>query len=475
MANKHTAFWLALLAQDRDAGHRARLWNGYLGWKLPPKIKGEGEPQSSLPQLVVDPPDGGWPELTQEEHEILETIAKEHGGYPEYTEGLLMNFSGHTFSDTVNFSGLIMIGSNFNSVRFKCTGVLFDETRFYGQAEFRKATFEGIVHWHNARFNAPVSFAGSCFKQEALFLDVEFRSEASFIGVEFERGVMFNDSKFEEKYFPKNTTIPRLVDFRNAKFMAETFFRRVLFGNDENAYSPGLKPERLADFSGAEFRATTDFRRAIFNGAPAFFETTLHEDTDFSGIDWEKAETDRHWVDYAIRAWERLELIMSKLEKPLDRYQFFRLKMRARRRADGRFLKGVNWLFETIADYGWGVERAFSWWLGHWLVASLILLANTCFGTTTDAVTEIFEPARSGTAAEWWKLPLAALGTGFANAHAFLFLTANGGYLEKCRKLLEDNDAWSLLTVGVGTVEAVLGPILLFLLLLTLRNRFRLA
>ena len=271
---------------------------------------------------------------------------------------------------------------------------------------------------------------------------------------------MFNGSKFEEKYFPENSTVPLLADFRNTKFMAETSFRRVLFGNDENAYSSGLQPERLVDFSGAEFRATTDFRRAIFGGAPAFFNTTLHEDTDFSHIDWAKAETGRHWVDYTIRAWERLELIMSKLEKPLDRHRFFRLKMRARRQVDSRFLRAVNWLFETVADYGWGVGRAFSWWLGHWLIASLLLLANTCFGATTVA---------------WWKLSLAALGTGFANAHAFLFLTANNGYLAASRKLLEDNDAWGVLTVGVGTVEAVLGPIFLFLLLLTLRNRFRLA
>ena len=73
---------------------------------------------------------------------------------------------------------------------------------------------------------------------------------------------------------------------------------------------------------------TTDFRKAIFGGAPAFFNATLHEDTDFGGVDWKKAETSNISVDYAIRAWERLELIMSRLEKPLDRHLFFRLKMR---------------------------------------------------------------------------------------------------------------------------------------------------
>ena len=31
IANEHTEFWLALLDLNEDAGHRIRLWNGYLG------------------------------------------------------------------------------------------------------------------------------------------------------------------------------------------------------------------------------------------------------------------------------------------------------------------------------------------------------------------------------------------------------------------------------------------------------------
>ncbi len=461
MANEHTAFWLALLDQSRDIDQRTRLWNGYLGWKLPPRIKEEEKPQRSWPKLVVDPPDGGWPELTGEEHDILEALAKEHGGYPEFMNPRpYMDFAGHTFTDKADFSGLILINSNFDEARFEGEVEFSDTTRFYAQSWFNKAVFAGSLHCHKAQFDAPVSFVGARFKQGAYFTSVEFRGGAYFTDVVFEGQVMFNDSKFEERYFSWGMTASHLADFTNAKFLASTSFREVLFGNDESVYSRRIWPERRADFSGAEFMAATDFRGAVFGGVPAFFDTTLHEDTDFGRIDWEKAETKNISADYAIRAWERLELIMSKLEKPFDRHQFFRLKMRARRRADGRFLKVVNWLFETVADYGWSVGRAFSWWLGHWLVASLILLTNTCFGATTVV---------------WWKLSLAALATGFSNAHTFLFLTANGGYLEKGRKVVEDNDAWGLLTVGVGAAEAVLGPVFLFLLLLTLRNRFRLA
>lgn len=74
---------------------------------------------------------------------------------------------------------------------------------------------------------------------------------------------------------------------------------------------------------------------------------------------------------------------------------------------------------------------------------------------------------------EQWRFAWAALGTGFANAHAFLFLAADGGHLEAQRVLLEQHDTYGILA-PLGTVEAVLGPILLFFLLLTLRNRFRL-
>ena len=111
----NAAFWLALLAQGQDMDQRARLWNGYLGWKLPPRIKGECEPQSGWPQLVVRPPDGGWPELTEEEKEIMEALAEQHGGHPEYNRDY-MNFSGRTFCEGVDLSGLILIRANFGEL-----------------------------------------------------------------------------------------------------------------------------------------------------------------------------------------------------------------------------------------------------------------------------------------------------------------------------------------------------------------------
>ena len=174
---------------------------------------------------------------------------------------------------------------------------------------------------------------------------------------------------------------------------------------------------------------------------------------------WVRVAADRIQPNYAVRAWERLELIMSQLEKPLDRHRFFRFKMRARRRLDGHLLKAMNWIFEFTSDYGWGIQRALLTWLIHWTGFALLMFLSAAL-----------QPSEIN----WWKTGLAALTTGFANAHAFLGLNRSSGFLATSRQLLERLDSLGLVP-AVEIVQTVLGPIVLFLLLLTIRNRFRLA
>ena len=321
MANKHTEFWLALLDYSHDKDQRARFWNGYLGWKLPSKIKENKAPKGNRPKLCVAPPEGGWPELTEEEQRVIEILAERHGGQPEYSFDY-MNFSDRIFSGALDLSGLILIGSNFSRTTFKGQVTLSDKTWFYVEAWFHEATFESGLYCDGAWFETSVSFAGACFKTGANFINANFMDGASFAGVVFEGSTQFNYSRFVETYDSRGWIRICLVDFRNAKFMAKTSFQGVVFGNDDSAVSGTRWPERRADFTDAEFATTTKFSDAVFSGPPAFFNTILHEDTDFGGIDWGKAETDNVSVDYAIRAWERLELMMSKLEKPLDRHRF---------------------------------------------------------------------------------------------------------------------------------------------------------
>ena len=135
MANKHTAFWLALLNGNHDSDHRARLWNGYLGWKLPPKVKGEDATRAGWPQLIVDRPQGGWPDLSDDDKNMLDELASANGGHPQFTREY-MDFSGHAFSGPADFSQLILVYSSFNDARFADEVRFTEETRFYAQSWF---------------------------------------------------------------------------------------------------------------------------------------------------------------------------------------------------------------------------------------------------------------------------------------------------------------------------------------------------
>ena len=462
MANEHTDFWLALLASERDMDQRVRLWNGYLGWKLPPSVKGKREPSKGGPQVTVSPPNGGWPELTKKEYEKIDTLAGQFGGHPQFGH-CYMDFSDQVFPDKIDFSGLQFFDVNFDRTVFHGDVKFSDNTQFYFSASFCNAIFNGRFVCTRSRFDARVYFDSSRFTQFADFMGVEFMGGASFANVTFEGRVMFDDSRFVEKYFAEWIAPMWLVNFRSTKFMGMTSFREVLFGSDETAYSRRVWPERRVDFTDATFKTTTDFRKATFGAAPAFFNAELHEDTSFGRINWSKADTENVPSDYAIRAWERLELIMSKLEKPFDRHQFFRLKMLAKRRSDGFLLKVMNWLFEKTSDYGWGVRQALIWWFGHMVVGALV-----------QAIAAV--AVRSWVEIGHWLIIWNSLLLSLANSLAFLRLGSENGYLSgPYETFMKTADQAAWIFNAVGTVQVILGPVMLFLVLLTLRNHFRLA
>ena len=455
MASQKRRFWLGLFSLSDDPDRRARLWNGYLRGHLPAKTM---EPPDTGPGWHVEAPVGGWPQLTTSEQHSIDELAKQYGGHPRFGRDY-MDFSGHGIDEELDLSGLHLVFCKFDKVRFGGPVTASETTRVFGDSSFSDCVFEYRPSFDEASFHAPINFTGSVFKRGASFIGTRFAAGASFSGAVFEDYVWFNDSRFRSHYFSGGMVPQILTSFNGAQFLGGTSFREVEFGNRDWVNPRGLVPQRMVDFTGAKFKGPTTFWGTVFVGPPAFFETELHEDTDFEQAEWLGVGGEHPHQPYAVRAWERLELMMSKLEKPLDRHRFFRMKMKARRRIDGRFLGLLNWLFEKTSDYGWSVRRAGTWWLAHWTVGGLVLSMSL----TSDA--RDLAPCRS---------LAASLATSFANAHAFLGLAGDERYLAPYREYLKENALSSVVEV-VGTVEVILGPMLLFLLLLTIRNRFRLA
>ncbi len=196
MPNDYTAFWCALLDYARTQDRGARLWNGYIGWKLPPGMRTE-TPRSRWPHDFVPPPPDGWPELTESERSELDVLARQHGGHPGWNSLPLMDFSGRRFASHVILSELTLIGASFSKVRFH-DEVRLERSRFFTWASFEEATFEASADFQEAYFESRVSFDRVQFSGRADFASVEFNGGAAFDGAVFQRHVDFNDSKFVE-------------------------------------------------------------------------------------------------------------------------------------------------------------------------------------------------------------------------------------------------------------------------------------
>ena len=408
-----------------------------------------------------------------------------------------MDFSDHTFDDDVSFSGRILVNASFKGTKFhsladfRCATFVgpsdFNNSHFNRRCRFDDVAFENTVYFKNATFMETTVFVRTAFKVAAhfdgsRFLPIPAPNECPLGGVGFGNAGFASDASFEGAQFnvPCNfeeTKFYGNITFRTSTFLEKASFQRTIFEHNTDFSSAAFKRE--ANFNDASFKSTTYFRCSIFLEPPRFFETTLHEDTDFNGVDWHKAEScympswlskftcgdtknaavsDLVDASSAIQAWDRLALVMSKLEKLPERHNFYRLRMRAQRKRDGwGILSFANLLFDMCSDYGWSIRRALLWWSLHYIAVGLLLyfqtnsVAERCASVLADSLL-----------------------VSFSNAHAFLGLASPGGYLYESRQCVVAAVPDIYVLNVVGAIQSIIGPILLFLLLLTLRNRFRL-
>ena len=486
MAGEHTEFWLALLELGDNTEDRKRNWNAYLARRTPRALmvsiqymlRAMGEEDMAKWMLVS-------PDLDSVTQAKFERLALEHSGHPDlpadpnFVGPAVMDFSGHTFERDVSFAGRLLLFSDFDNASFG-ENADFRNTVFGGTASFRKTAFRGARpgiengnRFDGAIFGNTVWFKGATFTHTVHFSKAKFRSGAYFDGAGFQRppgGALFERCDFKSEASFKNAHFVVAAGFAHSTFRDRAVFQEATF-------------DQHAGFNNAKFMAETSFRKALFRTPPRFFEAVLYEDTDFGDVNWDRAEASysRSWwkthfvcglnkqdkghagnSDDAVRAWDRLALIMNQFEKPHERHTFYRLRMRAQRQPGKTdLLSIVNWLFDFTCDYGWGLRRAFGLWAGH-MALGAIVLACGALGAPCSA--------EHSCGPAWGKSLLVS----FANAHAILGLGSQHGYLDGVQKCLEAAIHVEWIMPTVGTIQAVIGPILLFLLLLTARNRFRL-
>jgi hypothetical protein len=175
----------------------------------------------------------------------------------------------------------------------------------------------------------------------------------------------------------------------------------------------------------------------------------MHEATEWHGVVWPKPPSSKYDAQRQVYAYERLKQEMERLKKHDDEQSFFRRELRVRR-AVSRVLS-VSWLlnlaYQAVSNYGVGVVRPMLWLLAVYVTGAAIFARA---------------PIHCGA-----PMPIRlALKLSFANIFVFL---------PDKREIMTPEMVACLsdTTRAISAIQSVSGVVLLFLVGLALRNRFR--
>jgi hypothetical protein len=383
-------------------------------------------------------------------------------GYVDFSQtqfGRAAVFEGFLFTEAANFASATFSGgasfasatfarhANFASAIFS-GNARFASTTFSSDANFALATFSHSAHFESATFSSNGYFGSATFSRSACFASATFAGFAGFESAKFSSSAHFSDTNFELATFSGDANFESATFFGDANFASATFSRDANF---ELATFSGN-----ADFGSAEissdirfinthFAAITIFAEAKFGSAvPDFRGARMHEATEWHGVCWPSAPQEKKAAQAAVYAYERLKQEMERLKKHDDEQFFFRKELRARRGLtspwSGSWL--LNHIYEVSSDYGQSIARPMLW-----------LLCVFAAGFSIFALAPVFN------------------GTRMTAAHAALVSFANiFSFLPMSRETIAGLSGAARI---IGATQSLLAVLLLFLLGLALRSRFR--
>ncbi|ANN19261.1 hypothetical protein SD37_29035 [Amycolatopsis orientalis] len=157
-------------------------------------------------------------------------------------------FEGVVFEE-VTFEGANFVGdTRFDRAAFK--GGDFTNTRFDGRVSFGKVKFAGDVSFSHG-FPEDVSFDEAEFAGEAGFGLVRFDGRATFVNAKFAAGATFGGATFDDHAWFDDARFDGEVTFEDVKFHSEVSFEGAVFTVAER-FGP-VTAERLI-FGRATFR-----------------------------------------------------------------------------------------------------------------------------------------------------------------------------------------------------------------------------
>lgn len=339
-----------------------------------------------------------------------------------------IDFSKVVFIDFVWFQGYVFgQGVNFDDAKFESNFNIFTNVIFAGDATFRRAEFRGTFFGDDTNFAVFASFDGATFRGAARFVRSRFHFGTSFERASFLAAAQFDSCEFADGVSFSGTEFEDRGDFRQTRFKGRTNFER------------------------AEFKALV----------PEFFGATLNEHTEWHESKWPGIPTGTDQRRDQIQRYQCLIRSMNDLGKLSDQHFFFKKELQIQRLVEPwSSATAMNWCYQRICDYGYGLTRIILIWILHILLGGAILYGSRVLDRMEG--TNLLQAIRATKVEDAWALVIS-----FGNAHGFLDL--NGKFFNTQIAAWEKVPWFDC----VGALQTILGVIILFFLLLTIRNRFR--
>jgi len=386
------------------------------------------------------------------------------------------------FKDEVDFTGVVFNDlSDFSDAEFHREVMFhrtefdnlatFRETNFLGGVKFRQATFSDVnfldvmfgkeTSFLQVEFEESSTFRGSRFGGEPAFTGVEFRGKPSFVDVHFQNGANFSGVNLTDANF--KSSFLQNTDFENAQLNRATLFGADLRGArlfgakigdvliDESTRFLG----HMSDDGGNSphsFRAIISKQCCVYD--PKYEPDGVHEDSDKAKSVYRTLE------ELAGRAARpRLQARCFVRRQDLQKEEYWSDATADSASFEEQIIAGSRWLRARTADlvilYGESPWRVIGYSLGMILAFGLIYPLGGWVGTTTPSSSII--PLTPGRIAQdpillWQSIYHSAM----------MFATGNSyGNIQ----------AITLVGELLTTIEALLGPTLLALLVFVLGRR----
>jgi uncharacterized protein YjbI with pentapeptide repeats len=393
-------------------------------------------------------------------------------------------FFNCTFIDDVYFSNTIFKGTaNFTGSRF-IGNAYFGKPIYLITEDLNKTTFEGRSFFDGADFKGDADFSTAIFEQDSSFVKTTFTGDADFSAVSFKKAAQYRKAQFNNQSL-----------FQSAKFNGEADFENATFAN-------------VGHFEGATFDALTSkipsFRGVDVSSTLLEFSNDKHfTQADFGeeaikNIAFLKLLSEQHGqIDQALN-FNAMELRAKRLQviEQLKVKDLYWLESSFKCAYSGKWWAScpTTWLYDKVSDFGRSFMRPLVGFVAIYGIA--LSFAYCCAGvnnpqncqdkqgrevwnlmlcdTNSNLVNEATLELNKADA----KLPLNGYEAAFeyANYHATGLVDFTGD--SKMKEAITQRMFGALVKPWwarlIGALFSLLNTVLLFLILLGLRNSYRL-